>query len=88
MNSWFDVKTFDGIGSMSKEEVRKLMSQEEIRDSVRIVTEIIKEEVAALNGAHEKVFIGGLSQGCVISLATFLLYSEGQLGGVVGLSGA
>jgi len=37
------------------------MSQEEIRDSVRIVTDLIKEEVEALGGAHEKVYIGGFS---------------------------
>ena len=88
MTSWYDIMSLDRPASMSKKEMRELMSQEEIRDSVRIVTDLIKEEVAALNGAHEKVFIGGFSQGCAISLASFLLYSEGRLGGCVGLSGS
>lgn len=35
----------------------------------------------------ESVFIGGFSQGCAISVATFLLYQGGRLGGCVGLSG-
>ena len=46
---------------MSKEEMRDMMSQSEIRDSVRIVTDLIKEEVGILDGQHEKVFIGGFS---------------------------
>jgi len=39
-------------------------------------------------GDSSKVFIGGMSQGCAMSLATFLMYKEGRLGGVVGASGA
>ena len=41
-----------------------------------------------MGGAHDKVFIGGVSQGCAVSVATFLLYQSGRLGGCVGLSGA
>ena len=37
-------------------------------------------------GGSKNVFIGGFSQGCAVSLASFLLY-KGMLGGVVGLSG-
>jgi len=88
MTSWYDIKSLDRPNTISKEDMRQLMSQEEIRDSVRIVTDIIKSEVTLLDGQHEKVFIGGFSQGCAISLATFLLYRQGRLGGCVGLSGA
>ena len=35
----------------------------------------------------ESVFVGGFSQGCTVSLASFLLYKE-VLKGCVGLSGA
>lgn len=45
------------------------------------------DEEAKLLGGTEKVFIGGFSQGCAISLATFLNYPS-VLGGVAGLSGA
>ena len=55
---------------------------------MRIVTDLVNAEVQALNGDHTKVFIGGFSQGCAISIATFLLYRDGQLGGCIGLSGA
>lgn len=89
MTSWYDIKSLDRPASLSMEVMRQqVMSQPEIRDSVQIVTSLINEEVEILNGQHDKVFIGGFSQGCAISLATFLLYSGGRLGGCVGLSGA
>lgn len=88
MTSWYDIRDFDTQCAESVDEARRgEYSQEEIRDSVRIITELIDEEVAILQGQHDKIYIGGFSQGCAITLATFLLYSKGQLGGVVGLSG-
>ena len=50
------------------------------------MSKLIDAEAQVLGGAN-KVFVGGFSQGCAISLATFLTYS-GKLGGAVGLSGA
>ena len=88
MTSWYDIITLGRSSSLSVNEARELVSQDEIRDSVRIVTELVNTEVQALNGDHTKVFLGGFSQGCAISIATFLLYRDGQLGGCVGLSGA
>ena len=61
MTSWYDITTLDRPSTLSVAESRALMSQEEIRDSVRIVTALIDEEVQALNGQHDKVFIGGFS---------------------------
>ena len=52
------------------------------------MTELIKREVELLDGKHDRVYVGGFSQGCAISLATFLLYPSGRLGGCVGLSGS
>ena len=86
IHSWYDVYG-NRDGSMSRAFMCSLMNQEEMRDSVRIITELVNQEVAVLNGAHDKVFIGGFSQGCAMSLATFLLYKEGRLGGVLGLCG-
>ena len=88
MTSWYDIKSLGDVSSVPVEQTRQMYSQEEIRDSVRIITEIINEEVKILGGAHDKVFIGGFSQGCAVSVATFLLYQGGRLGGCVGLSGA
>ena len=54
-------------------------------ESVDIVTKYIKDEEKVL-GSSEKIFLGGFSQGCALSLATFLNF-PGKLGGIVGLSG-
>ena len=55
---------------------------------MRIVSTWIDEEVKLLGGRHDRVFLGGMSQGCCIALASFLLYKRGRLGGVVGTGGA
>ena len=55
-------------------------------ESVSIVNGLVEEESKLLGGT-ENVFIGGFSQGCALSLATFLT-SKHKFGGVVGLSGA
>lgn len=49
MTSWYDIKSLDRPASMSKDDMRQLMSQEEIRDSVGIVTRLIEEEVQLLD---------------------------------------
>ena len=55
--------------------------------------ELIKSEVNAFEDkSTERVFIGGFSQGCVTSIATWLLSGEQQgpgvkLGGVLSISG-
>ena len=48
-----------------------------------LVSKLIEEEAKIL-GSTTKVFIGGHSQGCLMTLATFFKYPE-QLGGAVGL---
>ena len=56
-------------------------------ESVEVVTELVHKEIEMLDGKSENVFIGGFSQGCSLSLATFLMLQKYQLGGVLGLSG-
>lgn len=50
---------------------------------------MIYNETEALGGKADKVFIGGFSQGGVLSLATYLRYEkfDNPLGGVFALSG-
>jgi predicted esterase len=48
---------------------------------------LIKKEVKLL-GSAQKVFLAGFSQGSCLAIAVYLLFSEGQLGGVFGVSGA
>jgi len=88
MTSWYDIMSLDRAEISTPEQNEKNYSQEEITDSVSIVTKLLDAEVETLGGDHSKVFIGGFSQGCAISLATFLRYDKGALGGVIGLSGA
>ena len=50
-----------------------------------LVTKLIVEESKSVR--PQNIFLGGFSQGCCLSLATFLKLKDMQLGGVVGLSG-
>lgn len=52
MNSWYDMLALDCPTSMTITEARKLASQEGVREAVRIVTQIIDEEVSILEGCH------------------------------------
>mmetsp|Transcript_1651 Transcript_1651/g.2923 ORF Transcript_1651/g.2923 Transcript_1651/m.2923 type:complete len:139 (+) Transcript_1651:329-745(+) len=87
MHSWFDIIELSyGINTM--EDIYQNYSQEGMRESIAVITQLIEEEVEQLGGNHQKLFIGGFSQGCSLSLATFFNYEAGrELGGVVGLSG-
>ena len=40
-----------------------------------------------LDGNSKSLFLGGFSQGCALSLASFMETEIGPLGGVMGLSG-
>ena len=56
-------------------------------ESTKSISQIVDQEVEALGGRSENIYLGGFSQGCSVSLATFLTYPSKQLGGVLGLSG-
>ena len=55
-------------------------------ESVDLVSKIIDTEAISL-GNSNKVFVGGFSQGCAVTLATLISYPK-PLGGIVALSGA
>jgi len=55
-------------------------------ESVDLVSKIIDTEAVSL-GHSNKVFVGGFSQGCAVTLATLISYPK-PLGGIVALSGA
>ena len=76
MTSWFDIKTLDRPTTWSIEEMQENVNQVEIMESVDIITDLLNKEVDKL-GETNKVFIGGFSQGCSISLASFLLFNGG-----------
>ena len=88
-NSWYDIKHFKG----GKEEEQ--FSIPEVKESMAIIDQKVQEEVtfwkeSGLKDSDEeiykRIFIGGFSQGCAMSLC-YGLNSNKLLGGVVGFSG-
>jgi len=81
MNSWYDITSFDKTGL----EVDRI-SLSEVEDSYKIVKGHLDSEIKILGGDSSKVFLGGFSQGCAMTLWTGINYDK-TLGGLVGLSG-
>lgn len=91
LTSWFDMKT---IPLMQKDDVASekvvwsKMNQDDINSSADYMLKLARKEAGFLGNDMSKIFIGGHSQGCIISLAAFLKYQgQSNLGGVLGLSG-
>ena len=78
MNSWFDITALGETLSVN---------EDQIATSTARVTQVLEEEAKALGGDYSKVFLGGFSQGCLMSLNTAIL-APFRVGGVLGLSGA
>ncbi|THV47681.1 hypothetical protein BGAL_0295g00040 [Botrytis galanthina] len=86
-NAWFDIADF------SDRTIGEEQQKEGLRDSVEYLGKLIKDVVD--NESHEdrKVFIGGLSQGCAMSVILLLsgeldrLEVLQKVGGFVGFSG-
>ena len=47
----------------------------------------VKEEIDFHKGESRRVFLGGYSQGCAVTLATALTNPDLKLGGIIGLGG-
>jgi phospholipase/carboxylesterase len=50
------------------------------------VIKLIQDEIELL-GDSKRIFLGGFSQGCSLALATYILYNQAPLGGILGCSG-
>ena len=63
--------------------------QKQLSESIEIVSQLIEEEMGKLDDRPNNIFLGGFSQGCCLALSTFVKksYPNGQLGGILGLSG-
>ncbi|CDW78472.1 phospholipase carboxylesterase family protein [Stylonychia lemnae] len=85
MNSWYDISNIRGGRPKSMDELYPKYNQEQLMESVDIVTKHIESEIK-LVGQSKQIFLGGFSQGCALALATFLKYDK-LLGGIIGLSG-
>lgn len=89
MNSWFDIYNLDGKTPESLSDIRKEYSQGELEESADLLLNIVDQEMDKLpDKSSKRIFIGGFSQGCMVSLAAFMRYKGTEpLGGVLGLSG-
>lgn len=89
MPAWFDVYSLTNI------EERAELQVEGVRESVKDVVRVVKEEVRLVGGEAERVFLGGMSQGmaaavwglfCYVSCFSFQGI-ERPLGGFIGFCG-
>ena len=88
LTCWYDIITLHRPPEMPLDEILALHNQDQMRETVRVMTDLIDAEVKALGGNHSQVFIGGFSQGGSAAMATYLLYKAGRLGGCVTHSAA
>ena len=58
----------------------------EIKAASKILSQVIQEEVALLDGKYDKIILGGHSQGAIVSMYTSYT-KEYMLGGVFSFSG-
>lgn len=77
-NSWFDIK--------NRQYTEDTLGMEEVRSNAARINKVIEEEIKINGEDPKKVFIGGFSQGCAMSLYCGLQYPE-ELGGIIGISG-
>jgi len=83
MTSWFDIITF----KVEKEfDLNTAFNLTDImRNSLRI-KQAMHDEIKILGGDSTKLFIGGFSQGCFMSLYSGLTFNK-TIGGILGSSG-
>ena len=75
MRSWFDLKSIPILQkdeAASEKVVWSKVGQDDINLSADYMLQLAEVEAKLLGGDIGKVFIGGFSQGCMVSLAAFL----------------
>ena len=78
-NSWFDMYT-------GNPQTEKDYNFEDVQKNSLRIFDIIEKESIALNNNYKNIYIGGFSQGAMLSLYIGLSYKK-QIGGVVACSG-
>ena len=89
MTSWFDIKQISNEIVENVEDIRSNFDLQQVQESINLLKNLIEDEKQMLPDQNtSRIFIGGFSQGAMISLATLLTWDQqSQLGGVVALSG-
>ena len=81
-HSWFDMTCLYNITETNVESI----NLEDLLKSTKRISEYIEKEAKYLNG-YDNIFLGGFSQGAIMSLHVGLSY-EKLLGGIISCSGA
>ena len=78
MNMWFDILDM----SLKPDSI----NTQQLAESTKYINKVLDKETELLNGDSKKVFLGGFSQGCLMTL--HIAFSRlKSLGGAIGLSG-
>ncbi|KAL4463138.1 hypothetical protein ABPG74_007139 [Tetrahymena malaccensis] len=80
MNSWFDIE------HLQTQDLLQANDQNGIKNAAEFIQKIIQFEASILNNQYERIFLGGFSQGFMLSLKVGLEF-EYRLGGVLGFCG-
>ena len=78
-NSWFDMYT-------GNPQTEKDYNFEDVQKNSLRIFDIIEKESIALNNNYKNIYIGGFSQGAMLSLYIGLSYKK-QIGGIIACSG-
>ena len=76
VNSWFDLQEYDFDNE------GKNWNLEEMQDATQTILDMIDEEAKELEGDYSKIFLGGKSQGCMLSY-NVLQHLEHTIGGLI-----
>ena len=89
MASWFDIFELTPRTIPDLKQIRSMLNQDDVTTSVKLLNDLIDQELKTLpNQDLSRIFIGGFSQGAMVSLATLMTWKRSKpLGGVVALSG-
>ena len=89
LNSWFNVYNFSYAKANDLKAIQKLYCQDDLRETIALLKDIIIDEQKLLpNQDLSRIFLGGFSQGAMVSISTLFAYEWSQpLGGVLCLSG-
>jgi len=82
-NSWFDILTFDVV---TEDDIYNSFNHNDIVANSLTIQQVMREEINHLNGNSRRLFIGGFSQGCIMSLYSGLTFEQ-PIGGILGSSG-
>lgn len=86
MNSWYDIRRLKGdnierlslLKAGKKEKLLEMLledhNQKQLAQAADNLIKLIEEEVLKLDGDYSKIIIGGISQGCMVSLSSFFRF--------------